>query len=131
MAFLKPSNHSQISVGPYKDPRDSGEITSIMTEKTFILYQLDQLPQTCILSNQFLLPILPVMFNKSLKLHKHGGSIMVTIPADLANHLGLAKGDRVDACYDDKRFVIDFDGGQRAVDKTASGPCPAHVEAMA
>jgi hypothetical protein len=50
------------------------------------------------------------MFSKDLKLHHHGGSIMVVIPADIVRHFRLVKGRCLNMAYDhqDEKLVIDL-----------------------
>jgi antitoxin component of MazEF toxin-antitoxin module len=52
------------------------------------------------------------MFSKNLSLHQHGGSIMITIPADVVHEFHLAKGNRLQMSYEDRKLVIDLDSTQ-------------------
>jgi antitoxin component of MazEF toxin-antitoxin module len=58
------------------------------------------------------------MFSKSLKLHHHGGSIMITIPADVVREFQLSKGSKLEMSYEDRKLVIDLDSADRSHGKT-------------
>jgi antitoxin component of MazEF toxin-antitoxin module len=52
------------------------------------------------------------MFSKQLSLHQHGGSIMITIPADVVREFQLAKGSKLEMSYHDRKLIIDLDNIQ-------------------
>jgi antitoxin component of MazEF toxin-antitoxin module len=66
------------------------------------------------------------MFSRTLKLHHHGGSIMITIPADVVREFQLSKGRRLEMSYDyeDRKLVIDLDSAD-----PSKSPQPQYAEA--
>jgi hypothetical protein len=48
------------------------------------------------------------MFSRRLKLHEHGGSILITIPADVVRKFRLVKGNQLDMTYKDAKLIIDL-----------------------
>ena len=67
--------------------------------------------------------MLRFMFSKSLKLHHHGGSIMITIPADVVKEFQLPKGSKLAMSYDheDRKLVIDLDSADRSKSPVREG----------